>query len=115
MAENEQFVFNEGKSALNEKEKQKFSIMGLAKPIKITLIELKTDNPNDVAITFTSSGGLHPFKLHLKNFRDKMKWENDKYVLLLDTIIQDTFDLGVNVDFKKDSNFSMEVLHQVLS
>jgi len=91
------FVFDDKNTSLKLSNQEK-SIFLKTNSIEIQILEIEADNPSDLILVVkkeSSSGDKVEEPLYLFLYRDKMLFQNNKYIMRLDYVIDN---LGVHFE-----------------
>lgn len=100
------FIMDEQNPQAQISDQERVKFLTTTDKILIQILEIETDNPNDLILVISTeaNGGKMENPIYLFSYREKMLFQNNRYILKLDYTINTSgthFNLDVVSDNKK--------------
>lgn len=100
------FVIDDKNTRVNLSEQERVKFLTTIGRIVIQILEIEADNPSDLILVVTteSSGAKRETPVYLFSYRDKMLFQNNKYIVRLDYVLNTVgthFDIEVISESKQ--------------
>ena len=104
------FIMDEQNSQAKISEPERVKFLTTTTKILIEILEIETDNPNDLILVVSTeaNGGRKENPIYLFSYREKMLFQNNRYILKLDYQINTT-GTHFNLDVVSESKSPFKV------